>query len=131
MMISPCAVRSKRRSGLALQNSKYSSSLIRNSGLNVSLAGSACSGKTTCIPHSLADSKSARTQACGAVGTLECSFDLHRHAAADFVEEVDHQFYVTLDLSRLRALRGHQHGQAPAVGGAIESHSHAQVRQPP
>src|SRR5215469_6119788 len=48
-MISPCAVRSKSKSRLAMQNSRYSSSLICSSGFNVSLAGSACSGSVTWI----------------------------------------------------------------------------------
>src|SRR5260370_36978957 len=61
---------------------------------------------------------------------LEWSFALRLDAAADFVEEVYHQCYVTLDLSRLGALRGHQHGEALAVGGEIEIHSQAEVRKP-
>ena len=47
MQSSPSSFRSIQISGFAMQKSKYSSPFITSSGLSVSFAGNASSGKTT------------------------------------------------------------------------------------
>src|SRR4029434_8449651 len=56
------------------------------------------------------------------------SLALCRHARSDLVEEVCHNLDVTLGFPRFGALRRHQYNEALAVGGEVEIHCQAEVR---